>query len=263
MDRKTKLSIITINFNDKSGLQETVGSVVNQTFNDIEYILIDGGSTDGSVEVIKEYDKRINYWVSEPDNGIYDAMNKGIAKATGEYCLFLNSGDCLVDYDVLQKLFANNFNEDIIYGNLRCKLENGKYDEIFFPDNVTFLQLFSAYLPHPCTLIKRNYFETFGNYDEKYTIVADWALMTKAIGKYNCTTRHVPVMVSCHALGGVSSQVQFQQKNYDERQDFLKTEFPAFYDDYIRLISLDLPNDRSTLRSFLLSFSKKVKNVFR
>jgi glycosyltransferase involved in cell wall biosynthesis len=88
-----KLSVITINYNNAIGLRKTIESVVNQTFRDYEYIIIDGGSTDGSVDVIKEYADKIDYWVSEPDKGIYNAMNKGVAAAHGEYTNFLNSGD--------------------------------------------------------------------------------------------------------------------------------------------------------------------------
>lgn len=90
-----KISIITINFNNKDGIEKTISSVVAQTYKDIQYIIIDGDSTDGSVEVIKKYHEDIDYWISEPDKGIYDAMNKGILKATGDYVLFLNSGDYL------------------------------------------------------------------------------------------------------------------------------------------------------------------------
>ena len=88
-----RLSIITINYNNREGLRKTIESVVNQTYRNFEYIIIDGGSTDGSVEVVKEYADRISYWVSEPDNGIYNAMNKGVLAANGKYIQFLNSGD--------------------------------------------------------------------------------------------------------------------------------------------------------------------------
>src|SRR4051812_22804100 len=99
-----RLSIITINYNNVSGLRKTVESVVNQTSQDFEYIVIDGGSTDGSVDVLKQYAKKIKYWISEPDKGIYNAQNKGILKATGEYCHFINSGDYLVKNDVIEKM---------------------------------------------------------------------------------------------------------------------------------------------------------------
>ena len=120
----TKLSIITINRNNAAGLRKTIESVVSQTYTDFEYIIIDGASTDGSVEVIKEYaeatlpcgeglGERL-YWVSEPDKGIYNAMNKGILKAQGEYLLFLNSGDWLVDKDVIKSFIDLNIINDIV-----------------------------------------------------------------------------------------------------------------------------------------------------
>ncbi|MFT4805390.1 MAG: glycosyltransferase involved in cell wall biosynthesis, partial [Psychroserpens sp.] len=99
-----KLSIITINFNNAVGLKKTIESVVNQTSNDFEYIVIDGGSNDGSVDVIKEYEAKVSYWVSEVDKGIYHAMNKGILLAKGDYLEFLNSGDILVNETVIQKI---------------------------------------------------------------------------------------------------------------------------------------------------------------
>ena len=104
-----KLSIITINFNDAKGLEKTIQSVINQTYKDFEYIVVDGASTDGSVDVIKKYSNKLTHWVSEPDTGIYNAMNKGTRMASGEYCLYLNSGDFLADNDVLEKAFNYNF----------------------------------------------------------------------------------------------------------------------------------------------------------
>ena len=100
-----KLSIITINLNNDTGLNKTIESVINQTLKNFEFIIIDGGSTDRSVELIKEYAGQINYYVSEPDKGIYNAMNKGIRQAQGEYCFFLNSGDYFVNESVLEKVF--------------------------------------------------------------------------------------------------------------------------------------------------------------
>ena len=104
-----KYSIITVNYNNKEGLRRTIESVIHQTYRDFEYIVIDGGSTDDSAEVLKEYDKDIDYWVSEPDGGIYQGMNKGIRKAQGEYLNFMNSGDCFYDNDILIGLFAKRY----------------------------------------------------------------------------------------------------------------------------------------------------------
>ena len=113
-----KLSIVTINLNNVAGLHETIISVLNQSSADLEYIIIDGGSTDGSAELIKEYSDRIYYWVSEPDSGIYNAMNKGIRKASGEYLLFLNSGDALASDNIVEEVFRADHNEEILYLSL-------------------------------------------------------------------------------------------------------------------------------------------------
>src|ERR1700741_3090435 len=99
-----KISIITINYNDKTGLEKTISSVAGQSYADYEFIVIDGGSTDGSVEVIKKHESKISEWVSENDSGIFNAQNKGANKATGNYLLFLNSGDVLADKDVLKSV---------------------------------------------------------------------------------------------------------------------------------------------------------------
>ena len=111
-----KYSIITVNYNNKDGLRKTIESVIHQTFRDFEFIVIDGGSTDGSAEVLKEYDAQIDYWVSEPDNGVYYAMNKGTRQAHGDYLNFMNSGDCLYDEKVLEHLSAKGLSADIIVG---------------------------------------------------------------------------------------------------------------------------------------------------
>ena len=117
-----KLSVITINYNNKNGLIKTINSVINQTYKDFEFIIIDGGSTDGSLEVIQEYSGQINYWVSEPDNGIYHAMNKGIVMAKGEYCNFMNSGDCFFDEQVLKNAFSHNLSVDIFIGKAKRRI---------------------------------------------------------------------------------------------------------------------------------------------
>ena len=113
------ITVVTVVFNDVQHIEDTILSVVNQTYPNIEYIIIDGGSTDGTVDIIKKYEERIAYWVSEPDKGIYDAMNKGIQKATGEWINFMNAGDEFVDANVLDKLFFAKTvaNVDVIYGN--------------------------------------------------------------------------------------------------------------------------------------------------
>ena len=112
------LSIITINYNNCDGLKRTIDSVVSQTFTDYEWIVIDGGSNDGSFELIEKYQKHFTYWVSEPDSGIYQAMNKGIAHANGDWYIFLNSGDWLFNNEVLSMVFSSNHDANILYGDV-------------------------------------------------------------------------------------------------------------------------------------------------
>lgn len=164
-----RYSIITINYNDKEGLKRTVVSVLNQTHTDYEFIIIDGGSTDGSVDVIQKYEDDITYWVSEKDNGIYHAMNKGVAKAQGEYCIFMNSGDCFHSSNVLESV--SKYQEDIICG----KMLKGKTisPSGHNKSTISLVDLMRGSLPHQAMFIKRELMIKHP-YDENYKILSDW-----------------------------------------------------------------------------------------
>ena len=173
-----KLSIITINFNNVSGLQRTMNSVLSQTWKDFEYIVIDGGSNDGSKDLIRSYAPQLSTWVSEKDSGIYNAMNKGIKYAKGEYCLFLNSGDFLIEKDILQKIFQYNFNEDIV----SFSVINTDHVVSFLkspPKNISLFSLIEGNLSHPSTLIRRTVFNKTGLYDEtkKLSLIGVFSLI--------------------------------------------------------------------------------------
>ena len=145
-----KLSVITINYNNRDGLRKTIESVVNQTCKDFEYIIIDGISTDGSVDVINEYADRIDYWVSEPDKGCYHAMNKGVKVASGEYVIFMNSGDYFYTNEVIADFVASNPTEDVLCGDMFLSL--GCVNEV--PEKLTFRYFFEGNLPHQACFIK-------------------------------------------------------------------------------------------------------------
>ncbi|HEY6142821.1 MAG TPA: glycosyltransferase family 2 protein [Flavobacterium sp.] len=206
-----KISIITINYNNLVGLKRTVDSVVNQTWQEFEYIVIDGGSTDDSATYIESQSEHIDYWVSEPDKGIYNAMNKGIAKATGEYLLFLNSGDHLYDYEVLKNGFHYLSNFDLISFDMIVVGEN-KNKLFFIPKELRFSDLFFHTLPHPSTFIKKKLFDYVGLYDENLKIVSDWKFFILALFKFKCSYVKVNEILSCFYTGGISSQIDYSEE---------------------------------------------------
>lgn len=151
---KPKISIITINYNNLEGLKRTIESVVNQTWQEFEYLIIDGGSTDGSVEYIESKSEHVDYWVSEPDKGVYHAMNKGIAKSSGEYLLFLNSGDHFYNKKVLAQNCQEIKDSSIIYFDLQV-VEEQKMFIKEYPSVLSFSYFLNDTLPHPATFIKK------------------------------------------------------------------------------------------------------------
>lgn len=220
-----RLSIITINRNDAEGLERTIKCIwEKQTFKDFEHIIIDGASTDNSVAVIKNYNSRLAYWISEPDKGIYSAMNKGIIKAQGEYLLFLNSGDWLED-DILARVFGESFTEDIIYADFYYYHNADKIEPEFYPDKLTAPFMLTHSLGHPSSFIKRELFKN-SLYEEKYRIISDWVFFVRQILLNNCTTRHLNLVTSYFNMYGISSD----PKNYDlvlqEQADFFENGFP-------------------------------------
>lgn len=200
-----KLSIITINYNNREGLRKTIESVVNQAWNDFEYIIIDGGSTDGSVEVIKEFVDRIDYWVSEPDKGIYNALNKGVAVAKGEYCNFMNSGDCFYSLNTLEKVFSIPATADIICGNTYSD-----YPKIP-PKEITFDFMFNGSICHQCAFIRTSLMQKYG-YDEKYKIVADRKFFVQALILDNCSYEAIDVDVVKYDITGFSAANPVQSR---------------------------------------------------
>ena len=173
MKETMKYSIITVNYNNKEGLRQTIESVIGQTYHDYEFIVIDGGSTDGSAEVLKEYDKHITYWVSEKDKGIYNGMNKGIAKSTGDYLNFMNSGDCFYDEQVLQRLADKGLTQDLIVGrDYHYNAETQKGFATILPPRISMLTFFIQTLPHQSTFFRRKLFQNCP-YDESLSIVSD------------------------------------------------------------------------------------------
>lgn len=195
-----KISIITINYNNTDGLRRTIESVVAQTSNDYEFVVIDGGSADGSVDVIRKYADKIDYWVSEPDGGIYPAMNKGVRAAHGEYCIFMNSGDEFYNERVLQAFVDGGYKEDIICGDLNY----GRSGICPSPDEVTMRYLYKTTMYHQASFIKTDILRKIP-YCEDMKVSGDWKFFFDALIMHNCSYRHLPVVVAIFEDGGYSS----------------------------------------------------------
>lgn len=227
-----KLSIITINFNNLEGLIRTLESVVNQNWKEFEFIVIDGGSTDGSDAYIESQSDKIDYWVSEKDAGIYNAMNKGIKVATGEYLLFLNSGDHFYNDMVLQKNIKDLVNYDLIYFNIEI-IGIKPAEIISYPEKLSFSDMYFGTLCHQATFIKRKLFDKVGMYDENLKIVSDWKFMILAMYKHDCTYFKINEIMSTYYLDGISSQSDFS----DERKQVLNEYFSEYVLDYNELFN--------------------------
>ena len=237
-----KLSIITINRNNAEGLEKTLRSVAAQSFREFEYIVIDGASTDGSVEVIKKYEAQFAHlkWVSEPDRGIYNAMNKGLRMATGDYIQILNSGDCLASNDILERMLAaleEAGNPSILYGNMvKCFPDGRKMvDKCFAGQEITMLDMYTGTLNHDPAYIRRDLFEKYGYYDESLKIVSDWKWYMQAIILGDEKPQYVDLDVTLFDMTGISENADSKEMIRKERETVLKQLIPNVYlIDYIR-----------------------------
>lgn len=202
---KPKLSVITIVFNNAKDIERTILSVLNQSYDNIEYLIIDGGSTDGTVDIIKKYENRIT-WLSEKDKGIYDAMNKGLRMAKGDYVLFMNSGDEIYDHSTVEKVFSTSPNADIYYGETEMYDENwnslGKRRHQI-PEEFTWRSFkYGMNVSHQAIYIKKSITIP---YNEKYQLSADIDWIIKAAKKAKTIVK-VQGYVAKYLIGGMSKK---------------------------------------------------------
>ena len=234
------LSIITINYNNVYGLEKTINSVLSQTHASFEYIIIDGASTDGSINIIQRYatlfENRIK-WISEADSGIYDAMNKGIKMASGDYVQFLNSGDSLVSEDVVERMLKtldNNQFPSILYGNMLKEMPNGKLlkDRCFAGQEITFQGFYIGTLNHSPAYIRRDLFKKYGLYDESLKIVSDWKWYLQAIVLGEERPVYTDIDVTLFDMHGISETNKALDKAERKKvlNELVNTSFLADYE---------------------------------
>lgn len=202
-----KVSIVTVVYNDAKGLEKTIKSVINQTYENVEFIIIDGGSTDDTVAIIKRYDDQIDYWVSEKDGGIYDAMNKGINASTGTWVNFMNAGDTFVDNEVLTKIKFDQYNNKaLIYGN---KLQN---NEVIYPLDINKLEVGEIMACHQSMFFNKRILKDELYYDLTYKIYGDYELVNRIYLKFKNDIKYIDLNIAVFQGGGISSKVSLQKR---------------------------------------------------
>ncbi|RZL57735.1 MAG: glycosyltransferase [Pedobacter sp.] len=246
-----KITIITVVYNAEKHLRDCIESVLAQNYQDLEYILIDGNSSDGTYQIAQEYEDRISILVSEPDNGMYDALNKGIALATGEVIGILNADDILATEDVVSEIVKKfqELNVDAVYGDLNYVAQ----------DNVTVVHrkwrsaparprdLALGWMPaHPTLYIKSTLFDKFGGYKLSYGSAADYELMLRYFYKHQINTAYLPKLMVNMRNGGMSNQST-------------KHRYAAFLNDYAALKQNQVP---IPLFALFLKKIRKIKQFF-
>ena len=205
--RVPRVSIVTVTLNNRAYIDDTIRSVLGQSYPAIDYIVIDGGSTDGTAEIVKSYATRLSAWISEPDRGIADAFNKGLALSRGDYVLFLNSDDRLASARAVETMVAAIIDAgfpELIYGD--CNLidrVSGKYlytASIDFPPRAF---RWGRTLPHPSLFTSRDYFDRHGNFDTQFRIAMDYEFLLRGAPKSRVV--HVPVVITEVRSGGIST----------------------------------------------------------
>lgn len=196
-----KLSVITVCYNAETTIERTLRSVIAQTYADKEFVVIDGGSTDGTLDILKQYEDKIDVLISEPDKGIYDAMNKGVAKASGDYVIFINADDYFYDDNVLSEV-SKCPPADFIFGD-QYDEEDGERRLAENLDALDVYHMFRGYFAHQSILAKRELFEKYGTFDLSYKICADWDWILRCLVNGASTARmNSPIAV--FTVGGAS-----------------------------------------------------------
>jgi glycosyltransferase involved in cell wall biosynthesis len=254
-----KFSIVTINLNNSEGLKKTFKSVFNQKYRDFEYIVVDGSSKDGSVNIIKENSQQIQYWITEPDSGIYNAMNKGISKVTAEYIFFLNSGDILFDENVLGKIAPQLTGEQIIYADFVVDNCSKRYIKKFDQTPGYNFFVHDCFQHSGAVFAKRDCFTgNLKNYDENLKIAADWKWFMQAILIYKYSYKHIPLVTSVFDYTGISAANP--KLLYEEKFNEFEKLFPGLFNELIELN--DIKNKYAALsNSRYLNFFIKLKKL--
>ncbi|MCK1986507.1 glycosyltransferase [Lysinibacillus fusiformis] len=228
MSKGPKISIITACYNAEKTIEQTIKSVINQTYDNIEYIIVDGASTDGTLDIVRKYEGQIDVIISEEDKGVYDAFNRGAKLASGEYILYLNADDYIISNDVIEgvsNFIKDNNNPILLYGGVLVVNEcTGQ--KFGVNKKVTFVEIQDGMMiPHQATFLSRNVLFEMGLFNEKYSIAADYDLLCKVYKKYNDCVVYYSKIISVFRAGGISSDFKNKEKLNKEKKDILDRHF--------------------------------------
>ena len=256
------LSIVTINRNNSIGLKKTLVSIVKQTYSRIELIIVDGASCDDSLDVVKSVIASSNgqikfITISEHDSGIYNAMNKGLKYATGEYIFFLNSGDIFFDNQVIEHVVSNFNNEDVIYGNI-CVTQDGNIKVLKSNPEIRFFEKYQHDMPpQPATFFRKVKILEIGGFDERYKIVSDVLFIMKLFNNKYLNYKFIDMPITVFDLSGVSSRLENEILIFNERKNFILEYFPNYFDDFEKFYSWKkLVYSQNIIRLIFLFFAK-------
>lgn len=228
-----ELTVITIVYNEVDRILATCKSIDRQAYDNVEWIVLDGGSSDGTLDILNQYTSEIDILISEPDRGIYHAMNKGIALASGEYILFMNGGDEFYTADILADVIPH-LDSDIVYGNLLMR--DGVRDHMrHYPSTLTSKYFLREMLPHQATFYKKTLFDEAGLYDESFRIAGDYEFNTRIFKTLEPSYKHLNLTISVFYTDGISSSQQHRmlrkKENHRVRMKYFmsyKFSFKAF-----------------------------------
>jgi glycosyltransferase len=229
------VSIITASYNNADTIEATMLSVLSQTYPNVEYIIVDGGSTDGTVDIIRKYDRAVSKWVSEPDNGIYDALNKGIAMASGDIIGFLHADDILHDYFVIA-VIADTFQKKrcrAVYGDLVYVARNDSYNIIRFWKSCPFHPklLRQGWMPpHPTLFLRKEVYEKYGNFNTDLRIAADYDIVLRFFSRPDFVSEYLPRIIVRMRVGGASNKslVNILRKSREDYMAMKNNEIGGF-----------------------------------
>jgi glycosyltransferase involved in cell wall biosynthesis len=248
-----KISVITVSFNSANTIENTIQSVLSQNYPDLEYILIDGGSTDGTIDIIKKYEDKIAYWISEPDKGISDAFNKGIRQATGDLICIINSDDALLP-NVLNEISKQiNVDTDVIYGNMYIYRKKYNTEKLHHSqDNLNFSKGHFYGLSHPASLIRKRAYDKYGLYDVSLKYCMDKEIFLRMYEK-GAKFQRIDLPIARYADGGASGVKNYHKVVLESTKISIRYGSPLLIA-YYRIV-------RNILQIYTVNLLIKIKNI--